>query len=126
MRPWIEGDAVDGANGLGGSAQVDDPDRQDFQAGACLRRQPFPDGVGGNVTFEFDFDDLLAADHPQRQGAGKGHLGQGVEARRAAKRQRGAAQHALEGAQQVVVAQEAKVATFQEPDSGLGLAHGPG
>ena len=66
---------------------------------------------------------LLAADDAQGQRQGEDHARLGIEALGGVEGQVGAAEHALEAAHQVVVADQAEVAAFAETDSDLVTSH---
>ena len=94
-------------------------ERQQFQSRRALRGELLLQFFERQDLTQFEFDDLLAADDAERQRQREHEARFGVEALRVAERQGGAAQHALEGAHQVVVAQEAQLAALLEADADL-------
>ncbi len=82
-------------------------------------------GQAGSDFFRFQglgqlqLADLLAADDAERQRQGEDEARLGVEALGLAHRQFGAAQQALEGAHEIVVAEEAEVGALAEAEADL-------
>ena len=79
---------------------------QDFQTGRRLAGETDMNFFQRQLLVEFQLDDLLAADDAQRQRQREDQTWLGMKALRAVERKLAAAQQALEGAHQVVMAQE--------------------
>ena len=90
---------------------------------ARLARKPI-ERLGGLDGFSpFNLDDFVKSRHSQRKGKGKDDAWLRMEAFGGAEGKLGAAEHALEGAHQVVMADEAKVAILAETESDFIEAH---
>ena len=81
--------------------------------------EPLLEFVQRQDFVQFQFDDFFAADDAERQRQGEDQARFGMEALGVAERQGGAAQHALEGAHQVVMAEQTQVAALAEADANL-------
>ena len=85
--------------------------------------------AGSRGVGQLHLDDFLVPFDPQGQGQGEGDLGSLIEPLALRQRQFGATGHPLQAAHQIVMADQAKVAAFGEPEADLGggiVAVGPG
>src|SRR5262249_52666542 len=108
---------------MGRGARLDTANVENLEAGRGLPGETSANIRGRQVGVQLQFGHLAATDNPQGQRQGEDQPRFGVEARSRMEGDFGPPQHALEGAHQVMVANQAKVAGLAESNSDLGTDH---
>ena len=96
---------------------------QDFDPGQGVCLQSFQDFLRGDFVLHFQLDNFLRASDAQRKGKGKDETGMRIEALRPTNGKLGPPDGPLEKAQQIVMADEPKVAAFAKANADFAVFH---